>query len=131
MVTPGYAEALQLRLRAGRLLEDRDLSAGTQAIVINERFVSTFLAGVDPIGVRIPGIMTGGKRQGEVVGVVADVRKDSLDQDPQAEVYVPVAHEASIRGPINLVLRTNDDAPGNGTGQFRVQVLVSPPPPLN
>ena len=109
VVTTGYAEALQLQLRAGRLLEERDFSSGTQAIVVNEQFVSTFLAGVNPIGVRFPGIMTGEKRQGEVVGVVGNVLKDSLDQEPQAEVYVPVAHGASIRSQINLVLRTSDN----------------------
>lgn len=40
------------------------------------------------------------------MGVVANVLKDGLDQQPQAEVYVLAAHGALIRREVNLVLRT-------------------------
>ncbi len=110
VVTPGYAESLRLRLKRGRLLEDRDLASGSQSLVVNEQFVRTFLDGVEPIGMRLPvSVVTDKVNTSEIVGVVGDVLKDSLDQQPQAEVYVTTAHGASIRREVNVVLRTAGD----------------------
>jgi hypothetical protein len=39
VVTPGYPEALRLRLLKGRLLEERDRASGVQMMVVNEEFV--------------------------------------------------------------------------------------------
>ena len=106
VVTPGYAEALRLRLRAGRLFEASDEASGVQALIVNEQFIKTFLQGVEPIGFRFNGsVVTSNYQSAEIVGVVADVLKDSFNQQPQAEVYVVASHGAAIRREINLVLR--------------------------
>ena len=118
VVTPGYAEALRLRLRTGRFLNDADLTGRTQSIVVNEAFVRTFLDSVEPIGFAVEGLLARGVRA-EIVGVVANVRKDGLDDAPEPEVYLapayPLRHDPSralaheiLRG-INLVVRTHDD----------------------
>ena len=57
VVTPGYAESLRLRLRAGRLLDEGDVASGMQAVVVNEEFVRIFLSGTEPIGLRFPAIL--------------------------------------------------------------------------
>jgi putative ABC transport system permease protein len=108
IVTPGYAEALGLRLRAGRLLEDADVASGMQSLVVNEEFVRTFLAGVEPVGVNVGAILTEGV-QAQVVGVVKNVLKDGLDVQPHPEVYVPPAHRYSIRREVYLLARTSGD----------------------
>ena len=77
VVTPGYAEALGLQLRAGRLLTDADLSSGRQSLVVNEAFVRTFLGDADPIGVNVGVILSRGV-EAEIVGVVGNVLKDGL-----------------------------------------------------
>ena len=118
VVTPGYAEALRLRLHAGRLLIDEDLTDRTQSIVVNEAFVRTFLDNVEPVGFAVESLLARGVRA-EIVGVVANVRRDALDDDPEPEVYLapayPLRHDPSralaheiLRG-INLVLRTDGD----------------------
>ena len=118
VVTPGYAEALRLRLRAGRLLNSADVTSRTQSIVVNEAFVRTFLDSVEPVGFAVEGLLARGVRA-EVVGVLANVRKDGLDDAPEPEVYLvpayPLRHDPSRalahemdRG-INLVVRTDDD----------------------
>jgi hypothetical protein len=114
VVTPGYSEALGVRLRAGRFLNDADLTSGVQAMVVNEQFVKTFLADVQPVGFRLPSVMTTDKRQAEVVGVVANVLKDSVDQQPTAEIYIAPVHGAAIRRSVNLVIRTEDDPSAYG-----------------
>jgi putative ABC transport system permease protein len=108
VVTPGYAEALRLRLRAGRLLTDADRSAPTQSLVVNQEFVRTFLAGVEPVGFNVGVILSRGVTA-EVVGVVNNVLKDGLQSAPAPEVYVVAAHRYTIGGEIKLVVRTDTD----------------------
>ena len=43
IVTPGYQEALGLRVRQGRLFVDADISSGTRAWVVNEEFARLYL----------------------------------------------------------------------------------------
>jgi hypothetical protein len=84
MVTPGYAEALGLRLKAGRFLATSDQGAsGNVAMMVNEEFARVYLP-PDPIGTVLqlaPG------QTAEVVGVVGNVLKDGNDRAPQAETY--------------------------------------------
>ena len=84
VVTPGYAEALNLRLKDGRLFEPRDLSSGSAPMIVNEEFVRAYLADGRPV----VGRQFGG-REGEppteIIGVVANVLKDGLDAEPQNE----------------------------------------------
>jgi putative ABC transport system permease protein len=106
--TPGYAEALRLRLRAGRLLHEGDLASPLQAMVVNDEFVRVFLGDTDPIGLRFPSILTRGATA-EIVGVVGDVLKDGLDAPPQPEVYVALSPNYAFRNEVNLVLRASGD----------------------
>jgi predicted permease len=105
VVTPGYAEALRLRLRAGRLLSDADMRSASQSVVVNDDFVRTFLGGRDPIGVNVGVILTRGVTA-EIVGVVRNVLKDGLDTASQPEVYIVPAHRYAMRHEINLIVRT-------------------------
>lgn len=118
VVTPGYGEALRLRLREGRLLNEADLTIRTQSIVVNDAFVRTFLDGVQPVGFAVEGLLARGVRA-EIVGVVADVRKDGLDDAPEPEVYLvpayPLRHDPfralahEVRDDITVVVRTDGD----------------------
>ena len=106
--TPGYAEALRLRLRQGRLLRDGDLMSPAQAMVVNDEFVRIFLSDVNPIGLQFPSILTP-DATAEIVGVVGNVLKDGLDAVAQPEVYVGLSHKYTARNEINLVLRAEAD----------------------
>jgi predicted permease len=105
VVTPGYGEALRLRRRKGRLLESSDVASNRQAVLVNEEFARTFLADIEPVGLRFEGQFG----PAEIVGVVGNVLKDSLEQPPQAEMYVAATSSATIRREIYLLLRTAGD----------------------
>jgi putative ABC transport system permease protein len=105
--SPGYAQALRLRLRAGRLLNESDVTAATQSMVVNDEFVRTFLDGVNPIGLQFPSILSKGATA-EIVGVVGNVLKDGLDATPQPEVYVALAHDYGLRNQISFVVRSSE-----------------------
>lgn len=109
-VTPGYAEAMGLRLREGRFFTEADRSSGIQPVLINETFARTYFSDGRPV--------VGRRWESddespvtEVVGVIGDVLKDSLDQKPQAEIYEVAAADTSMRL-LNFVIRTGGDPEG-------------------
>ena len=49
-VTPGYAEALGLHLRAGRFFDAGDDQPSRYPVLVNEEFVHRYLSDANPIG---------------------------------------------------------------------------------
>ncbi|HJZ78651.1 MAG TPA: ABC transporter permease [Vicinamibacterales bacterium] len=119
VVSPDYFAAMRLRLVAGRTLSDTDTAAAPPAIVVNRSFSRQYL-GDHAIGVRIPtrGPSAGGLRfvneraDWQIVGVVDDMRQDSVDAPLQPEVFASFAQllPGALRNfdPI-LVVRTATD----------------------
>ena len=106
VVTPGYAEALGLRLRQGRFLTARDASPGPLAIVVNEEFARQYVKGREVVGLRFKGGLADDDQFSEIVGVVGNVLKDGNDRRPQPEVYVIEDGGQFFRG-LNVVIRTD------------------------
>jgi predicted permease len=119
LVSPDYFAAMRLRLVEGRALSNADTAATPPAIVVNRTFVRQYL-GDHAIGVRIPqrGPRAGGVRftnenaDSEIVGVVDDMRQDSLEAPLQPEIFASIKQilPSSVRNfdPI-LVVRTTAD----------------------
>jgi putative ABC transport system permease protein len=87
-ITPKYFDAMQIPLLAGRYFTESDDTGPAHPVVINEQFARTYFANRNPIGGRI----SGDEKQSQwntVVGVVADVRHTSLEEDPQPQIYSP------------------------------------------
>jgi predicted permease len=104
-VTPGYAEALKLRLIEGRLFVDADLRPGLHSMIVNEEFARLYLP-PHPTGRRY----TWAGEPLEIVGVVADVLKNGYEQPPQAELYVPLRPGDPVWGGIRIMTRVRGDA---------------------
>ena len=108
IVTPGYAEALGLRLRAGRFLTEADARAAVQPIVVNEEFVREYLSPDRVIGLQLPPRRAGLPLM-EIVGLVAGQRKAGNDQPVLAEMYV-IAPPAPRLGPeIDVIVKSAGD----------------------
>jgi putative ABC transport system permease protein len=107
-ITPGYAEALGLHLREGRLFTERDDAAATSAVLVNDEFARLYLT-PGPIAGRLftTGLGSSGK-VAEVVGVVGNVLKDGLATKPLPEIYLMLQNGMPMRE-INLVVRTAGD----------------------
>ena len=114
VVTPGYFQAMGMRLLRGRAIEDTDLEASPGVVVINETLAKKYWPADDPIGKRFT--LGGGAGPGMVtiVGIVADVRQSSLAATPEAEMYL--AHTqfrfwggGGILSSLSLVLRTTGE----------------------
>ena len=93
-VTPGYFEALGIRLLRGRALDDHDNSSSRPVAVVNDAYVRRYLRDSEPLGTHIE---MGGGEPLELVGVVADVqekRSGRGDYGPVSaipEIYSPAA----------------------------------------
>jgi putative ABC transport system permease protein len=112
MVTPGYVEALGIRLVQGRSIDDRDTANSTRVAMVNERFAKRFFNGVDPLAQRIsveepiPGGTTGNPVELQIVGVFHNVRGAGFRED-YSEIVVPFWQ--SPRPQASMVVRTEGD----------------------
>lgn len=123
-VVPGYFEAMRIPLLRGRLLQDSDLAPGApQVIVINEEMARRFWPGQDPIGKRLkygldPAADTPWKT---VVGVVADMRRQRLD-----EPAIPYMFQPGIVSQMDIAVRTLGD-PANLGNAIRAELRAVDP----
>jgi putative ABC transport system permease protein len=110
IVTPGYAEALGLRLRDGRFFTDADTRPGTQKMLVNEEFVRQYLAG-SAVGRRFTNLSGDDTNTTtEIVGIVGNVLKDGNDREPQPEIYfVHASPGRRIEFSVNILVRTSGD----------------------
>jgi putative ABC transport system permease protein len=108
IVTPGYQEALGLRVRQGRLFSEADRASGTRAWVVNEEFARLYLP-PQPLGYRFEQRNETGVTAVEIVGVVANVLKDGNNRTPQPDVYLVPRDKLEFGSRFELVVRTAGD----------------------
>ena len=101
VVSPGYLEAMGMRLRLGRDLSWHDRSDTQHAVIINEAAARREWPGQDPVGRPAYGP---GRGEARVVGVVSDVRESSLEDHAGAQMYIPMT-QFDPEG-VELVVRT-------------------------
>jgi putative ABC transport system permease protein len=77
IVTPGYFQAMGLRLISGRTFDERDQTDSPPVIVISERMAEKYFAGRDALGGRVQLSRPNGP-WAIVVGVVRNVEHNSL-----------------------------------------------------
>ncbi len=109
-VTPGYFQALGLRVVAGRAIDERDREGAPPVAVISRAAAERYWPGQDPVGRRLRmHVSAAATREPvrEIVGVVPDVTTGRLQQPALPVVYVPHAqHLASV---MTFVVRTAND----------------------
>ena len=113
-VMPGYLETMKIRLVAGRtlLLSDNEADA-LQVAVVDEKLANRIWPDEDPIGQQLKldyfSVETFGVVQTpvRVVGVVGNVRAETLAADSRETVYVPYRFQpflpltVTVRGTVN------------------------------
>jgi putative ABC transport system permease protein len=106
VVSPSFFETAGVQLKKGRLFDDRERQGTSQTFVINEAFARTYLAGKEPVGVRLDGDSKFVK--GEIVGVVGSIKHTSLELDAEPALYV--SYQQSATFPImNFVIKTTTE----------------------
>ena len=108
VVTPGYAEALGLRLRAGRFFRADEARTTTRAVIVNEEFVREYLSPDRTIGLQLPPLRAGLLPM-EIIGVVAAQRRAGNGQPVMPEMYVAATPAPRIGPEIDVMVRTRTD----------------------
>jgi putative ABC transport system permease protein len=107
IVSPGYFRALGTPLLRGRDFTVSDNADAPGVVIINGHLAEQYFPGQDPVGKRMEmGFRTGTPL--EIIGVVADIRQDSLQADLFPAMYLPYA-QAPTTLPLILLLRSASD----------------------
>jgi predicted permease len=101
IVSPGYLEAMGMRLREGRDISWDDLTNNRNVVIINETVARRLWPGQDPIG----RTAVAGGADAQVIGVIADVRESSAEENAGAQMYLPATKQWGPEG-CNLVVRS-------------------------
>lgn len=122
-VSPGYFKALRIPILAGREFDARDNASGPKAAIISETLAAKYFRGRNPLGMRVG---TDPKMEYRVVGVVRDIRRDSLRETPEPFLYF--AHEQQPPGRSIVYIRAH--GPGAGTAARAVVRELDPGLPV-
>ena len=133
-ITPEYFDTMGIRLLKGRLFDSRDATGAPEVVVVNETFARRFFGSNNPVGTRV--------KQGwpedagpfspwrEIIGVVNDVRMNSLQGDPTLQAYLPVRQVGQRSG--TFVVRASTGAAALGRSiEAAVQEVDSNLPVFN
>ena len=108
-VSPGYFEVFKIPIRSGRTFTDRDTSTAPPVVIINEAMARQYWPKADPLADRLvigKGVMREFESEGErqIIGVVADIRSNGLDSDPQPQMWIPQAQVPDAANALNVSL---------------------------
>ena len=110
-VTPDYFRTMDIPLRRGRVLEERDEAEAPHAAVISESLARASWPGDDPIGRKVQfGGMDGDMRVFTIVGVVGDIRERGLDSAARPTFYADFRQRPRVTGAFTFVLHTDGEA---------------------
>jgi putative ABC transport system permease protein len=105
IATPGYFEAMGVRLLDGRLFSDTDVPASQRVLIVNEAAAKRFWPGQSAVGKRAR--FSSERDWYQVIGVVGSVKHWGLDVEPRPEAY-----QCYLQTPfwsVNVVMHTAGD----------------------
>jgi hypothetical protein len=109
IVSPGFFETMGIPLLAGRGFTGHDRDGAPKVVVINEAAARRYFPNQDPLGQRL-GSTLESSADFQIVGVLRDVKYDSVREAAPPTMYVP-----SLQHPI-------------GTAVFEVRTASDPAP---
>ncbi len=105
IVDSRYLSVMRIPLSAGRGFTVHDDDESARVVILNETAAETLFPGQDPLGQHVV-IFDG---EWEVIGIVGDVRHQSLEKSSGLEMYLPIAQAGGfqtltmlVRSPLSL-----------------------------
>jgi predicted permease len=123
IVTPGYLGAMGMRMQQGRDFTWADTVKTERVVILNQAGVRRFFGGDDPLG-RLGSVIG---RDCRVIGVISDVREDSLETSATPEMYL-MATQADPEG-AELVVRSRIAAEGLAPSVMKTLRALNPNQP--
>ena len=124
-VSPRYFETMRISLLRGRSFTDADTAQAPRVVIINDSLARRFWPNENPIGRHA---VVGRGTPAEIVGVVGDVKNQSLSMDALPQLYLPFPQLAW--GNMNLFVRTSTE-PHSMISTVRSQITgIDPDQPV-
>lgn len=101
MIGSRYLETMQIPLLAGRHFTAADTLERGDVVILNETAAKAVFHGEDPLGRTV----MAGVRENEVIGIVADVRHQSLEGGSGVQMYMPITQVDSYPS-LHMVVRS-------------------------
>jgi predicted permease len=114
VVTPGYLETVGIGIERGRTILPSDDAGAPLVAIANETMAQRYWPGEDALGRRFH-LGTLDQPWVTIVGITRDVRRNSLTEDPRAEMYLPHEQFRTMKDGgfaqlgMTVVLRTEGD----------------------
>ena len=106
-VSADYFRVFRIPFRGGRNLSDRDRAGAQKVLLVNETAARRLWPGQNPIGKHVwLKVWDTGQQEAEVIGVVGDVRYESLEKPADNDVYVSFRQYPETA---NVAVRTAGD----------------------
>jgi predicted permease len=139
-VTPGYLEAMKVRLKSGRFFNASDTADAPKTVVVDENLARKFWPNQDPVGKRayLPDSPEDVARPGPkvtwmtVVGVVGEVKMKGLveaGETARAGAFYAVMDQHESRG-LGLAIRTKGDLGAMQAAVTRALSDIDPDVPM-
>jgi putative ABC transport system permease protein len=121
-ISPSWFETMRVPLRGGRVFSNADNAQAPKVVIVNETFARQFWPDRNPLGKHV--VIGRWPQPAEVIGVAADIKNRGLEQDPQAQIYIPFPQLPW--GNMNLLVRTAIPA-RNIISSVRAQIAAVDP----
>ena len=111
IVTAGYFDTFQTKLRSGREFTPADASAGRPVAIVNESFARLHFPDVDPLGRQMKRVRPNAKEPWlTIVGVVPDLIMEGIGNNNASPVgyYIPIA-QSDVANGVRLAVRTRGE----------------------
>jgi putative ABC transport system permease protein len=123
IVSNNYFDVMKIPLRRGRYFSEYDAKDSPHVAVINETLAHQYWRNQDAVGrfIQLPAFAAG---HCQIVGIVADIKQNSLSEEPPPAIYLPFTQESMPWQ--TLVVRTKTD-PMSLTSMIRHEVAMLDP----
>jgi putative ABC transport system permease protein len=125
----GYFRAMSIPLLRGRNFTDSETSEARHVILISESMARQHFRGENPLGKRISVHMFEKPVLTEIIGIVGDVRYDSLTDKAEPTVYFPLPE--LVYPFMTLVLRTDGEPADLAPAVRHVVRAIDPNQPIS
>jgi putative ABC transport system permease protein len=130
VVSPDYFRAVDAPILAGRGFSEADNASSPPVIIVNQRFVSKYWPGQDPVGKRLrlfdrtePGSFAGSPASKDwitVIGVVPNIEQNDIaPREIDALIYLPYRQKP---GPDMAIVAKTSVPPGSLGAAFRHEI---------
>jgi predicted permease len=127
-VTPGYFAAMRIPIVAGRDFTERDTADAPLTVIVSQTTARKLFPDGRALGRRLIMGSSGGGESMEIVGIVGDVRSQTLASVSEVEFYRTVMQRP--RTFMQMVVRTSGDAVAFESTARRLLKSIDPALPL-